>query len=69
MAMEEEGRRGVVPCRVHYRGMHFWNIPRTIFGIKSLSACEKGEGEPVGGSGTDGVFSRFSGATSRTNKH
>lgn len=48
MAMEEEGRRGVVPCRVHYRGMHFWNIPRTIFGIKSLSACEKGEGEPVG---------------------
>ena len=44
--MEEEGRGGVVPSRVHYRGMHFWNIPRTIFGITSLMPVEKGEPEP-----------------------
>lgn len=48
MAMEEEGRGGVVRSRVHYRGMHFWNIPRTIFGITFLVPVEKGEGEPVG---------------------
>ena len=45
--MEEEGHGGVVPSRVHYRGMHFWNIPRTIFGITSLMPIEKGEIQPV----------------------
>lgn len=68
MAMEEEGRRGVVPSRVHYRGMHFWNIPRTIFGIKSLVPAKRARVSPSG-SGTDGAFSCFGRAASRTNKH
>lgn len=33
VAMAKEGRGGVVPSRVHYRGMHFWSIPRIIFGV------------------------------------